>query len=160
MTNKSSLTKQEIVALARFLRKLQWPLPYPIFLALCKSVPMVTVYCAAMPDPKHLSLVYRKDEFFDNWCVPGSILYYGESTDAALDRVIKNKIGVKLKEIRFVGYYESHDARERGIRLLFVGKPTGIVRHGQVFSTYRLPKKFLRDHMPGIRMIRALTQIS
>jgi len=156
MTSKSSLTKKEKAILIRLLPKLRWPLPYPVFLALCESVPMIVVYCAAMPDPKHLALVHRNDDPLDRWCIPGGVLYHKEKVATALARVAKNKLGVRLQKVRFVGYYESRDEREHGIRLIFAGKPIGALHRGKMFNINRLPKKFLHDHMPGMRMIRQL----
>ena len=160
MAKKSSLTKKEIVALTQLLPRLQWPLPYSIFLALCKSVPIVAVYGAIMPDSKHIFLTYRKDEFFDHWCIPGAVLYYNEKISATLTRVIKNKLNIKLKNINFVGYYESRDKREHGVRFLFTGKPIdGVPHNGKYFHINRLPKNFLPAHMPGITMLRKLKKV-
>ena len=58
---------------------------------------MVAVNLAVMPDKNHVLLTYRKDEFYDSWHIPGSILRYKETPKDALKRVCRKEISVKIK---------------------------------------------------------------
>lgn len=154
MQKKPVITQKEINTLVRLLPKLCWPLPYPVFVALCKSIPLVSIDLAIMPDPKHLLLTYRKDEFYDNWHIPGMILYHNESVITKLKRVAMNELDIGINNIRFVGYSEYWDVRHNGIGLLFVAQPIGVPRDGEYFYINRLPKKFLCSQEPEIKLLR------
>lgn len=156
MQKKSTLTKKEISILIGLLLKLRWPVPYPIFIALCKSVPLIAIDLAVMPDPHHLLLTYRKDEFYDNWHIPGMVLRFNDRVLNRLKRVAKDELDIRISKIRFIGYYEYRDVRTRGIGLLFIARPIGMPCSGEYFHINRLPKKFLYSQMSGIKLLRNL----
>ena len=156
MRKKLILTSKEINTLVRLLPKLRWPLPYPVFVALCKSVPLISIDLAIMPDSKHLLLTYRKDEFYDNWHIPGMILRQNEPVHAKLKRVAMGELGIGTSNMRFAGYSEYWDVRHYGIGLLFVAQPVGTPRDGEYFYINRLPKKFLCSQAPEIKLLREL----
>ncbi|MDE2001605.1 MAG: hypothetical protein KGI60_03535 [Patescibacteria group bacterium] len=154
MKNKALLTKKEIDTLVLLLPKLRWPLPYPVFIALCKSVPVIPINLAIMPDSNHILLTYRKDQFYDNWHIPGMILRYGEKIRNRLRLVAKDELGMRIKNIRFVGYSEYRDAREHGIGLLFMAQAIGSPSDGRYFPLDGLPEGFLSEQMKDINLLR------
>src|SRR3989338_1650174 len=129
MTKQIPLTKGEIQQLVRLLGKLTWPVPYSVFLAICKSIPIIAIDLAIMPDPKHILLTYREDDFYKGWHIPGSILRYGDSIEKAQKRVAEEELGISLTNIRFTTYFYLKDHREEGIALLFIAKPKRQPKH-------------------------------
>ena len=154
MQDDLCLTKKEIATLVKILPKLKWPLPYSVFVALGKSVPLIAIDLAVMPDPKHILLTYRKDEFYDNWHIPGMILRHKESVFDRLRNVARDELCIRIKNIKFVGFFEYHEVRNHAIGLLFVARPIGIPCDGQYFDTKRPPKNFLSSQLPAIKLLR------
>src|SRR3990167_8787178 len=96
MPKQSSFTRGEVQQLVRLLGKLKWPVPYPVFLAICKSIPIIAIDLAVMPDPNHVLLTYRDDDFYKGWHIPGSILRYGDSIAKAHQRVASDELGLSV----------------------------------------------------------------
>lgn len=40
------------------------------------------------------------------WCLPGGIIRRGENMKAAVERIAKSELGIKVKIIRSIGFYE------------------------------------------------------
>ena len=157
MLNKNKLTSKEIKQLVKLLKKVKLPAPYPVFIALCKSVPLIAVDLAVMPDKNHLLLTYRKDEFYDGWHLPGSILRSFESVENALKRVARGELGVKVSKPKFVTYFSYFDSREYGIALLFAAKPKSKPTDGKYFLLNHPPKDFLSVQNPEIKYLKKLS---
>lgn len=160
MDIKSKLTGTEIQDLVRLLEKVQLPAPYPVFIALCKSIPLIAIDLAVMPDNNHILLTYREDEYYKNWHIPGSILCYQETVEEAQKRVAEKELGMSLGDARFVSYFNYFDVREHGMTLLFVMKPTGEPIDGKYFKIDELPKKFLRVQEHEIEFLKNLRNIN
>ncbi len=142
---KNKLTLKETENLVRLLKKVKLPAPYPVFIALSKSVPFIAVDLAVMSDKNHILLTYRKDEFYDGWHIPGSILRYGELAKNAYERVMKKELGMKILKPKFIDYFDIlFDSRDKGIALLFVIKPKTKPKVGKYFSLKNLPENFLK----------------
>lgn len=150
------LTSGEIRDVVRILKKVKLPAPYPVFVALCKSVPMVAVNLAVMPDKNHVLLTYRKDEFYDSWHIPGSILRYKESPKDAIERVCRKEISVKIKKLRFVGYFNDHDVRGHELVLLYAAHPINTPREGEYFKFGKLPKKIIKEQKQELECLKKL----
>src|SRR3989338_255445 len=106
MNKKSTLTSREIGQLVRLLRKVKLPAPYPVFIALCKSVPMVAINLAVLDKDNRILLIYRTDDFYDNWHIPGSILRYGETPLDAIGRVCTKELSsIKITKPKFINYF-------------------------------------------------------
>lgn len=157
------LTKTEIKDLVRLLKKVRLPAPYPVFLALCKSVPVVAVDIALMKDKNHLLLTYRDDEFYrDCWHVPGSILTYQEKPIQAFFRVAKKELGLEQKDlsgIKFQTYFSYKDAREDGVTLLFTANSKVKPGVGRYFHLDNLPKNFLKVQNQEIKFLKKLSSL-
>jgi len=155
---KNKLTSQEISQLVRLLKKVRLPAPYPVFIALCKSVPLIAVDIALMPDKNHILLTYRKDEFYDSWHLPGVILRTGEPVENALKRAAKNELGISISNAKkkFAHYFSYKDKREYGIALLFAVSSKAKPKDGKYFPLNRLPEKFLEVQQPEIDFLKKL----
>ena len=151
---KNKLTDKEIKDLVRLLKKVRLPAPYPVFIALGKSVPLIAVDLALMPDKNHILLTYRKDEFYDNWHIPGSILRSYEPVENALKRVARTELGITILKKKFATYFSYLDNREYGIALLFVVKSKSKPKDGKYFPLNKLPKNFLKVQNPEIEYLR------
>lgn len=151
---QQSLTRGEIKQLVRLLGKLRWPVPYPVFLAICKSIPIIAIDLALMPDSKHVLLTYRDDDFYKGWHIPGSVLRYDDSIAKAHQRVASSELGVSISNVHFVTYFYLRDHREEGIALLFVAKPKSKPKDGKYFPLTKMPKGFLKAQQPEINYLR------
>lgn len=151
---KTTLSKKEITTLVRLLGKLRWPVPYPVFLAICKSIPIIAIDVAIMPNPKHILLTYRNDDFYKGWHIPGSILRYHDSIEKAQKRVTSGELGFITSPMYFATYFYLDDHREQGIALLFVAKPKGKPKDGKYFLLTKMPKEFLKAQQPEINYLK------
>lgn len=152
---KNKLTAKEIKNLVQLLKKVRLPAPYPVFVALAKSVPFIAVDIAVMPDKNRILLTYRKDEFYDGWHIPGSILRYGELVENAYKRVMRKELGMKILKPKFINYFDIlFDSRDKGIALLFVVKSKAKPKIGKYFSLGSLPNNFLRCQRPETQYLK------
>jgi ADP-ribose pyrophosphatase YjhB (NUDIX family) len=158
MKYQSKLNRKEIQELVRLLKKVHIPAPYPVFLALCKVLPIVAVDIAYMKDENHILLTHRHDEFYNNWHIPGSILWYKEKPEHTLQRIAFKELGIKIKKGEFVGYNNEFTPREQSIALLFRVTSRTKPKHGTFFHIDHLPKGFLNKQLPEIRQIRRLRE--
>lgn len=155
MTGQKLSAKEE-KDLIKLLKKVKLPAPYSVFRALCKSVPMVAVNLAVMPDDQHLLLTHRKDEFYDGWHIPGSILRYKENPKSVLKRVSHQEVGMKIKSPQFINYFMENDKRGQELVLLFVARPIGNPKIGTYFKLNHLPKDLLKEQIQEIRLLKGL----
>ncbi|HEY4499716.1 MAG TPA: NUDIX domain-containing protein [Candidatus Paceibacterota bacterium] len=151
---KNKLTGAEIKTLVRLLKKVKLPAPYPVFIALCKSVPLIAIDLAVMPDDQHVLLTHRKDEFYDGWHIPGSILRYGEKVEDAFKRVARQELNISISNPSFNYYFVYHGKREFGIALLFTAKPKTKIKIGEYFLLSQMPKNFLEVQIPEINYLK------
>lgn len=157
MNKNNKLIKSEEKELIRLLGKVKLPAPYPVFIALCKSVPVVAVDIALMKNKNQLLLTYRDDEFYKGWHVPGSILLYGEDPITAFYRAAKKELGLAPKDllkIKFQTYISYADVRESGIVLLFTATSRAEPKDGKYFNLNNLPEDFLKVQLEGIKALR------
>ncbi len=154
MSKKQSFTNKETTELVRLLGKLRWPMPYSIFVALLKSVPIVAVDLAVMPDKNHVLLTYRDDDFYKGWHIPGSILRYGDTVQSAWRRVANHELGMHISRVDFLTYFNYKDNREEGITLFFVAKPSRKPKDGTYFALNKIPKEFVQTQLPEIVLLK------
>ncbi|MDP3729712.1 MAG: NUDIX domain-containing protein [bacterium] len=154
---KNKLTESETKQLITLLKKVKLPAPYPVFLALSKSVPLVAVNILLMPDEDHILLTYRKDDFYDHWHIPGSILLMNEHPKKAIHRVAKKELGIKVQDFEFINYVTEFSARGHGVMLMFKVEPKNQKpKDGKYFHLDKLPKKFLEEQRGEITILQAL----
>lgn len=145
--------------LIKLLKKIKLPAPYPVFLALCKSVPIIAVDIALIKEKNRLLLTYRDDESYKGWHIPGSILTYQEKPIQAFYRVAKKELGLKLKDlakIKFQTYFSYRDPRENGIVLLFTASSKAEPKDGKYFHLDNLPKDLLKEQIQETKYLKDL----
>lgn len=161
MSKKNILSLSKTTELIRLLGKVKLPTTYPIFIALCKSVPMVAVNLALFDQKGRILLIYRTDEFYDNWHIPGSILRYNETPHDAISRVRTEELAyVKIKKPKFVTYFVEHDSRGHELVLLFVARIINKPKKGEFFKLDAMPKRFLRIQQKEINTLKCLINMA
>lgn len=148
-----ALNEKETKVLVRLLKKVKLPASYPVFRALCKSVPMIAVNLAVMPDNRRLLLTYRDDEFYKGWHIPGSILRYRESLADVFKRIGRQELKMKIRRPQFVNYFIEHSSRGHELILLFAVRTAGVPKVGRYFSLKRPPQDLLKEQTPEIRCL-------
>ena len=159
MAKNNQLTKSEEKKLVRLLSRVKLPAPYPVFIVLCKSVPMVAVDIALMKDKNHLFLTYRNDEFYRGWHMPGSILIYHEKPIKTFYRAAKKELGLgpkNLTGVKFQNYFSQKDIRGNGITLLFTAHSAVKLKNGKYFCLDNLPEDFLKEQLMEIKALKQL----
>lgn len=151
---KNKLTPKEIGDLVKLLKKIKSPFPYPVFVALCGSVPMVAVDLAVMPDKDRVLLTYRKDDFYDNWHIPGSILRYKEKPEDAIRRVSRKELSLKIGKPYFIGCYNNFDARGHEFVLIYAARPVGKPKIGEYFKLKNPPKNLIKEQRREVEYLK------
>jgi 8-oxo-dGTP diphosphatase len=77
--------------------------------------PAVTVDCVVFDARDRLLLIRRKNPpFAGQFALPGGFVDYGETTEAAARRELKEETGLTARELRLVGVYSSPQRDPRG----------------------------------------------
>lgn len=150
------LTPKEIKELVRLLQKIKSPFPYPIFIALCKKIAMVAVDVAVMPDKNRVLLTYRKDDFYDGWHIPGSIMRHGEEPIDVFKRVCREELFLKINKPRFVGCFNNYDVRGHAFTLLYIMRPTKKPETGKYFKISEPPANLVSTHKKEIKYLNKI----
>lgn len=70
-------------------------------------MPILCVDGIVMNAKRQVLLVKRKNEPFRNqWWVPGGRVHKGESLARAFERKMKEELGIRVRDVRPVGYFE------------------------------------------------------
>lgn len=153
-SEKKKLTEKEIRQFINLLKRIRLPAPYPIFIALAKSLTLVAIDVAVMPDNKHILLAHRTDAWYDNWHIPGAILLSGENPKDAALRVARAELGLAPKSFEFVHYFFEQTVRGDEIVLLFRIVPDRKPPEGKYFSLRKMPTGFLEEQREEIDYLR------
>jgi len=87
--------------------------------------PKVTVDGVIM-DKEKVVLIKRKNQPYKNkWALPGGYVEYGESTEQAIAREVKEETGIEIEIERLVGVYSdpNRDPRGHTISIVYLCKP-------------------------------------
>lgn len=102
-------------------------------------------------------LLVRRDipPFRGSWVLPGGHVEYGERTEKALKREMKEELGITVKIGNLIGVYSDPKRDPRGHRITvayLMGRTRGVIRIDREASEYRffslnhLPKRMGFDH--------------
>lgn len=141
--SRKKLTPKEIKVMVQLLKKAYSPFPYTVFIALCKIVPMIAIDVAIMLDKNRVLLTHRKDDFYNGWHIPGSILRYKESPNDAIKRVCQKELSLKISKPCFASFFNIHDIRGHVITLLYTARPINKPKQGLYFKVGEPPRGFL-----------------
>lgn len=75
---------------------------------ICKSsFPLSCVDLIILNSKSEFLLVKRSISPYKNkWCLPGGIVHFGEKLDKAIERITKKELGINIKLIKEIGFFE------------------------------------------------------
>ena len=97
-----------------------------------KKRPLITVDAVIERDEKIL-LIKRKNEPFEGvWALPGGFVEYGESTEDAVKREVKEETNLELSIKSLLGVYskQGRDPRGHVISICYTGSAKGYEKGG------------------------------
>ncbi|MFH8087028.1 MAG: NUDIX hydrolase [Candidatus Aenigmatarchaeota archaeon] len=133
-------------------------LPSKIYAKVIKVIPRITVV-GIIKDRRGVLLIKRNVKPFKGyWVLPGGAVAFKERLKEALEREVMEETGLKVKVVKYVGYYDDpkRSPGRRSIAHAFVCKVIG----GKLEPNYeaseikffkKLPKKIGYDHRKILR---------
>lgn len=117
-----------------------------------KSITL-TVDSIIVTDGEKVVLVKRRfDPYKNYWALPGGIVEYGETVEAAVVREAKEETGLDIRIDRLVGVYSDpkRDPRGHFVSVCFLCKPIG----GEPRSSDETKevKLFSKEELKGVRL--------
>ena len=83
------------------------PIPEEIYRTIVGTMPILCVDCVIVNKKGQYLLVKRQNPTLKSeWWVPGGRVYKGEKLGCAIRRKVKEALGIKLKNVVPLGYYE------------------------------------------------------
>ena len=77
--------------------------------------PLITVDGVVLVDEEGIVLVKRLNEpFKDFWALPGGFVEYGETTEEAVKREVKEETGLEVEVLKLIGVYSDINRDPRG----------------------------------------------
>lgn len=149
-----ALTKTESAELARLLRKAKWPIPKDVFQALVNKTVSVPIELAVLNKTDRILMFYRKDEEYDGYHIPGTVVRDDETVKEAVQRLQSEVVGGATNLVRNIGWTEIPKGSGAGenptrheISLLWMARIEGEYRgNGDFFSLDHLPQNTLSHH--------------
>lgn len=159
-----ALAPEEIPLLVNLLGKMEWPVPHEVFRALCKYTTTNPIELVIWNGKNEIFLVYRKDEDYDGYHMPGTVLRDNESVPQAIERLLKNEVPFYVYPAKCIGWRETprgtgegEDPTRHQIALLYstntlMYKPKIGIPNAGFFHPQSLPTNTLSHHRPLIKM--------
>ena len=106
-------------------------LPYDIFLFFSRNTPLINVDLLIKNENSKVLLVYREDEFYKGWHIPGGIIRFRETIEERIKKTALNELGCNVdfkKEPISINELIHKDRNNRGhfISILFSCKLKGL----------------------------------
>lgn len=160
-----ALTQSEVEQLAGLLGKIEWPMPKEVFYALLRCTVSVPIELAVIDDKGYVLMFYRKDEEYDGYHMPGTVLRDNEDVSNALRRLLASElVGANISAPQNIGWIEIPRGSGHGenptrheISLIFLARLHGEYqgKGGEFFPIHKLPKNTLPHHVTLIQQVRA-----
>src|SRR5688500_9456234 len=105
------MTPEETKQLVTLLDKLRTDdllppnMPYDVWKAIHRIVPIPTIEAIVTRDGKDFVLTYRKDNDWDGWHIPGSYMHYRESIEDGCKRIGQVELGIDIVFDKCIGAY-------------------------------------------------------
>jgi ADP-ribose pyrophosphatase YjhB (NUDIX family) len=99
----------------------------------------------------------RPERWAGKWCLPGSVLFYGEDPAVGAGRVVKEQLGATATEMKLLGV-DSYGDKHWDICFVFHAQIQGIGQLGadfekaEYFDLAALPPELRDDHREVIEM--------
>lgn len=151
------MDEQRIAALAAGLAQLRAEglvapkVPEPIWRELAGIVPQLAVEIMITGTGRDVLLVFRDDQDWYGWHVPGGWMACGESVEQAADRVARRELGVGVRVRTILGAFAwPEHPYASGLSLLCVGEADGKPAAGEFFTAP--PQPLVPHHDMFLRM--------
>ena len=83
-------------------------LPLDEYTAVVDRVPILCVDAIIVHKGQFLLVKRRNEPLKGEWWVPGGRVYKGETMEMSLKRKVKEELGIEIRSLKAVGYYEEH----------------------------------------------------
>ena len=166
-----SLTPEEQEIAASLLSKATFPLSRDLFNAWCGSFVVPCVEIALLRNGekgREIFLIYRHDEFFKGWHIPGSVIQPGQTIAVMLKKVADNELQHAQLRPQFLSWFEhmkgnapNESARGHVISLVFVSEvPESLIESEieKFFPLTDVPGDLLPEHISVIEKIKVATE--
>ncbi len=159
MKERASLTADEVSLLAELLRRVEWPLPLPVFAAAMNKFVSTPIELAVLDSSGRVLMVHREDAEYVGNHMPGTVLRDNENVPAAINRLLTREVGGKVTPPVSLGWVEvskgngpGQDPNRHQISLLHVCWLTGAYEGaGRFFPVDQLPEDTLEHHRLLVR---------
>jgi ADP-ribose pyrophosphatase YjhB (NUDIX family) len=106
LNEKKPLSPEEEVQLAELLSRVTWPVKQPVFRGLVGATVSTPIELCVFREQSVL-MFYRKDEEYNGYHIPGTVLRDNEDVPTALNRLIVSEVvGGNVGKVRQVGWME------------------------------------------------------
>ena len=96
-------------------------IPEKTFQLIKNNIPLSCVDLILVNEKNEFLLVKRKIEPYKNkWCLPGGIVKKGQKLENKLQQVANKELGIKLRDIRPLGFYEKIYLKRHDISHCFI----------------------------------------
>lgn len=169
MDEQNPLAPEEEDQLADLLTRVEWPLSPHVFAAAVNKFVSVPIELLVLDDDNRILMFYRKDEEYEGYHIPGTVLRDNEDVPAAIQRLLKSEVvGGKVTRPISLGWLEVQKGNGFGqnpsrheISLLHLCWSIGTYqgKGGEFFPLDQLPDSTLSHHRVLIReAVRRLKQ--
>ena len=150
------LTEQEVRMLVGLLEKLEWPTPKEVFYMIMRRFISIPIELCVLDGNDRVLMFYRKDEEYDGYHMPGTVLRDDETVPQAIKRLIQNElVGSEVTDPKNIGWVEiprgngyGNNPTRHEISILFIAHLQGADggSGGVVFTFDALPENTLPHH--------------
>jgi 8-oxo-dGTP diphosphatase len=129
------------------------PFSHETYVKIAKVFPRIAVN-GIVKDKRGVLLIYRDiDPCKGCWVLPGGAVMFKERLKSAAEREVREETGLKVKAVKYLGYYDDPNRNPRGrvighafICRIIGGKPKPNFESTEVRFFKKLPKKIGFDH--------------
>ncbi len=87
---------------------------YPLYVLFCMKFPRLTVDGVIMKNKMILLIKRGNEPFQGQWALPGGFVEYGETTEEAVIREVREETGIKGSIQKILGVYSDPERDPRG----------------------------------------------
>lgn len=152
------MTPKEIKKLTQLLKKLRSDdllppnTPFEVWSQLQTILPAPAVEIILTNSNKAFLLTYRKDNYWDDWHIPGGFMVAKETVSQACKRIAKRELGisVRLEKIENIFTWKNHPYAN-AMSIICFCKPLGKPKDGKFFT--KIPKNTIPQHKKYLKKV-------
>lgn len=131
-------------------------IPAPLYTAILEALPLLCVDVVIVHQNKYLLVKRKNKPAKDKWWVPGGRVIKGEKMEDAVKRKVKEELGIEIKILSTLGYYEDTWTKNESdvigglhtVSIVFLATPLNMAvsldnQSAEWKLSKRLPKRFL-----------------